>query len=413
MSTQATGHNLRHRMADDIYHDMLSPDEALKIRAEVRDFAQTHVAPRAREIGEDDESVESFAFDLYRRMGDEGIFAIPFSAENGGRGLEHRVTATACAIEELAYFSNSVAAVFDVNCILAGRTLERASQEVREECLHPLIRGEKIGAFATTEPDASTDLSPGALKTYAVLKNGVYTVNGHKRWITNAPVAEFVTMLCISDDGLVELVIDLKSNGVRVGKPDLKLGNRGQLTGDIYLENVEVPEARRIGEPGEGLRIALQTLTYGRVGIAATGVGMAQACFDETISHLKTRHAFGKPIGANQHWQFKMAERACQLENARNLFLKAALRMDSDVDFPEPEAAMAKFYGTELAVEMARDAIQAMGGYGFMRSLSHDDHHNPVETHYRDAKISEIYEGTNEIQRMVVARTLFGKELTG
>ncbi|SHI01019.1 acyl-CoA dehydrogenase family protein [Marivita hallyeonensis] len=413
MNTIAKDHNFKARMSDEIYHDMLSPEETQNIRAEVRRFAETHVAPRARKIGEADESVEGFAFDLYRRMGDEGLFAIPFGTENKGRGLAHRVAATATTIEELAYFSNSVAAVYDVNCILAGRTLERASEEVREECLHPLIRGEKIGAFATTEPEASTDLSPKALKTRATLKNGIYTVNGHKRWITNAPVADFVTMLCTSKDGLVELTIDLHAKGVTVGKPDQKLGNRGQLTGDIYLKDVEVPESRRIGTPGEGLRIALQTLTYGRVGIAATGVGMAQACFDETMAHLKTRHAFGKPIGANQYWQFKMAERACHLENARSLYLKAALRMDSGVAFPEPEAAMAKFYATELAVDMARDGIQAMGGYGFMRSLSHDDHHNPVETHYRDAKIAEIYEGTNEIQRMVVARTLFGKEMTG
>ncbi|MBO6638202.1 MAG: acyl-CoA dehydrogenase family protein [Roseitalea sp.] len=413
MSKQVLKRNSVARAADAMYHDMLSPEETKAIRSEVRGFAETHVRRLARQIGEADESVDTFAFDLYRRMGDEGLFAIPFARADGGRGLAHRVSATAATVEELAYFSNSVAAVYDVNCILAGRTLERASDELRETYLHPLVRGEKIGAFATTEPEASTDLSRKALKTFATLKNGIYTVTGHKRWITNAPVADFVTMLCDSDDGLVELLIDLNAPGVRVGAPDRKLGNRGQLTGDIYLEGVEVPESHRIGVPGEGLRIALQTLTYGRIGIAATGVGMAQACFDEALAHLKTRHVFGKPIGANQHWQFKMAERACHLENARNLYLKAALRMDQGVEFPEPEAAMAKFYGTELAVDMARDAIQAMGGYGFMRSLSHDDHHNPAETHYRDAKIAEIYEGANEIQRMVIARTLFGKELTG
>lgn len=401
------------RMSDDIYHDMLSPDDVLGVRSEVRDFAERVVFPRAREIGEADESVENFPRDVFDAMAEAGLFQIPFSAENGGRGLPHPVASTASTIEELSYFSNSVAAVFDVHCILAGRTLERASPELREEFLIPVTRGTKIGAFATTEPEASTDLSRRAIQTFASRKGATYVVNGQKRWITNAPVADFVTMLCDSDDGLVELLIDLKSPGVRVGAPDRKLGNRGQLTGDIYLEGVEVPESRRIGAPNEGLRIALQTLTYGRIGIAATGVGMAQACFDEAMSHLKTRHAFGKPIGANQYWQFRMAERATAIENARNLYLKASLRMDRGTEFPEPEAAMAKFYATELAVDMARDAIQAMGGYGYMRSLSHDDHHNVAETMYRDAKIAEIYEGTNEIQRLVVARSLFGKELTG
>ncbi|MBY6163498.1 acyl-CoA dehydrogenase family protein [Mameliella alba] len=401
------------RMADTMYHDMLSPPEVVSIRAEVRDFAERVLRPRARAIGETDESVESFPRDVFDAMGEAGLFRIPFAAQNGGRGLSHPVAATATAIEELAYVSNSVAAVYDVHCILAGRTMERASPELREEFLLPVTQGTKIGAFATTEPEASTDLSRRAMQTIATRKGAGYVVTGHKRWITNAPVADFVTMLCNSDEGMVELLIDLKSPGVRVGAPDRKLGNRGQLTGDIYLDNVEVPEARRIGEPGEGLRIALQTLTYGRIGIAATGAGMAQACFDEAMQHLKTRQAFGKPVGANQHWQFKMAERATALENARSLYLKAALRMDQGTEFPEPEAAMAKYYATELAVDMARDAIQAMGGYGFMRSLSHDDHHNLVETMYRDAKIAEIYEGTNEIQRLVIARALFGKELTG
>ncbi len=401
------------RMSDGVYHDMLSPEEVLSVRAEVREFAERVVRPRAREIGEADESVENFPRDVFDAMGEAGLFRIPFAAEDRGRGLEHRVASTATAIEELSYYSNSVAAVYDVHCILAGRTLERASRELREEYLLPVTSGARIGAFATTEPEASTDLSRRAIRTFAARKGSVYVVNGHKRWITNAPVADFVVMLCDSDDGLVMLLIDLKSPGVRVGAPDRKLGNRGQLTGDVYLENVEVPESRRIGAPGEGLRVALQTLTYGRIGIAATGVGMAQACFDEAMAHLKTRRAFGRPIGANQYWQFRMAERATGIENARNLYLKASLRMDRGTEFPEPESAMAKFYATELAVDMARDAVQAMGGYGYMRSLTHDDRHSAVETMYRDAKIAEIYEGTNEIQRLVVARALFGKELTG
>ncbi len=406
--------NMPERMADAVYHDLTSPEEVLEIRRRVREFADRVVQPVAHRIAQQDESVENFPRDVFQAMAEEGIFAIPFSDKVGGAGLDYPVLSTATVIEELAYHSNSIAAVFDVHCILAGRTLERASEGLQKEFLDPLIRGEKIGSFATTEPLASTDLSPKTLKTNAVKRGDTYIVSGHKRYITNAPVADFVTMLVnVEGEGPVELLIEYSQEGVTRGKPDLKMGNRGQLTGDIYLDNVEVHESRRIGEPGKGLRIALATLTYGRVGIAAAGVGMAQSAFDHAMAHLRSREAFGQKLGAFQHWQFKMAERATELENARNLYLKAAYRMDSGVEFPEPESAMAKFYGTELSVDMARDAIQILGGYGFTRELAHDGSSYKVEEIYRDAKIGEIYEGTNEIQRMIVARSLFGKELVG
>lgn len=401
------------RLADVIYHDTVSPPDVLMTRAKARAFAEEKIKPLARSVGEMEECVENFPFETFRDMGRIGLFKVPFTLDDGGLGLTHRVASTASAIEEIAYFSNSFAAVYDVNCILAGRTLERASDAIRKQYLLPLVAGEKIGSFATTEPNASSDLSVNSLQTTATRSGGIYTVNGRKRWITNSPVADFVIALCNTADGLVLLLIDLKLPGVTVGPPDKKMGNRGQLTADVVFENVEIPEESRIGDPGAGLRIALQTLTYGRIGIAAAGVGMAQACFDIAVAHLKNRRAFGRPIGSNQYWQFRMAERAAALENARSLTLKAALRMDSGEQFPEPEAAMAKFLATELSVDMARDAIQVTGGYGYMRSLSHDDFHSPVETIYRDAKIGEIYEGTNEIQRMLVARQIFGREIVG
>lgn len=402
------------RSADAIYHDLLSPDEVLHVRREARACAEEHVAPAAARIANAEESVAAFPRDIFDAMAEHGLFRIPFSEDVGGRGLTHRVASTAAVVEELSYFSNSVAAIYDVHCILAGRTLERGSDTIREKYLRRIVSGEQVGAFATTEPQASSDLSPKSLRTIAEPMPTGYRVNGHKRFITNAPVAGFVVVLCATPDReMVELVVELDQRGVRVGEPDRKLGNRGQLTADIHFEAVDVPAENRIGGGNDGLRIALSTLTYGRIGIAATGVGMAQAAFDAAMEHLKTRTAFGKRIGEFQHWQFRMVERATAIENARNLYLKAALRMDAGVDFPEPEAAMAKYYATELAVDMARDAIQIMGGYGFMRELSHDGSGSPVEAIYRDAKIAEIYEGTNEIQKMIVARSLFGKEMTG
>lgn len=396
-----------------LYHDLMTPDEVLAVREEVRRFADEHVAPIAWDIGHREESREHFPRDLFAKMARAGLFRIPFAAAVGGRGLKHPATATAVMIEELAYHSNSVAAIVDVHCILAGHALKHASAELQRQYLAPLLAGEKVGSFATTEPDASTDLSVKAMQTVARLEGNHYVVNGRKRFITNAPVADFVVLLCVDDGRMTELVVDLDSPGVHVGEPDRKLGNHGQLTADIVFQNVHVPVSQVVGAPGAGLRIALQTLTYGRIGIAASGVGMAQTLFDHSVERLKTRRAFGKAIAQFQHWQFRLAERATEIENSRNLYLKAALRMDSGMDFPEPEAAMAKWYATNLAGEFAREAVQIFGGYGFMRELATDGSRYHVEEVYRDCKIAEIYEGTNEIQKLVIARGIFGKDITG
>lgn len=400
-------------MSDTLFHDMLSPAEAKAVRARVRDFAQAELAPVAHEIGQRDESIDAFPRELFAKMGAAGVFGIPYGADNGGAGLQYRVSATVAAIEEIAYFSNSVAAIFDVHCILAGHALEYASAQLRERYFPRLIDGEIVGSFATSEPAASTDLSVKSLQTHAEVVGDHLVVNGRKRFITNAPVADFVIALCRTGDAMSTLLIDLDLPGVRVGAPDKKLGNRGQLTADITFDNVRVPLGNLVGELGQGLRIALATLTYGRVGIAATGVGMAQSVFDECTAHLREREAFGKKIGQFQWWQFKMAERATQIECARMLYIKAALRMDQGVEFPEPEAAMAKYFATELAVDFARDGIQIFGGYGFMRELAADGSTYKVEEVYRDSKIAEIYEGTNEIQKLVIARSIFGKSITG
>lgn len=401
------------RFQDTLYHDVLAPAEVSALRKELRTFADAHVAPEAYAIGHREESVEHFPHGLFQKMAQAGLFRVPFSADIGGRGLQHPATATAVMIEELAYHSNSVAAIVDVHCILAGNALRYANPGLQARYLAPLLAGDKIGSFATTEPEASTDLSVKAMQTIATRTPEGYTVSGSKRFITNSPVADFVVLLCVDDGRMTELVIDLNAAGVRVGAPDKKLGNHGQLTADIYLDQVKVPASQVVGDPGQGLKIALQTLTYGRVGIAASGVGMAQAMFDICVDRLKTRRAFGKRIGEFQHWQFKLAERATEIENARNLYMKAALRMDSGTNFPEPEAAMAKWYATNLAGEFARDAVQIFGGYGFMRELAADGSHYRVEEIYRDCKIAEIYEGTNEIQKLVIARGIFGKDMTG
>jgi alkylation response protein AidB-like acyl-CoA dehydrogenase len=400
-------------MQDLLYHEMILPDEALEIRKKVRAFAEEHVAPVAHQIANQEETRENFPRDLFRGLAESDFFRIPFPESVGGLGLSYPVCATVTAVEELAYCSDSVAAIYDVHCILAGHALMYGSEHIQETYAKPMASGEWIGCFATTEPNASTDLSVRALRTLATKKGSGYVVNGQKRFITNAPVADFVTALVNLEGKLTMLVIDLQSKGCRIGEPDKKTGNRGQLTADIYFADVEVPGENLIGEEGQGLHIALGTLTYGRVGIAASGVGMAQAAFDESVEYLKNREAFGKKLGQFQYWQFRLAERAIQIENARNLYCKAALRMDRGVEFPEPEAAGAKYYGTECAADMARDAVQIFGGYGYMRRLESDQSTYRVEAIYRDCKIAEIYEGTNEIQKMIIARTMFGKSFVG
>ena len=402
------------RHVDVLYHDLLAPSEVIDVRSRARKFADEVIAPVASRIANGSERVDGFPHDVFDGLAAEGLLGVGFGREVGGWGLDHPMTATAAAIEELAYHSSSIAAVFDVHCILAGNALLHGTVDQQQRWLRPLVAGELVGAFATTEPDASTDLSPEAVQTVAERRDRGWVLRGRKRWISNSPVAGFIITLARTDQRLSMFIVDANLPGVQVGAPDLKMGNRGQLTADVYFEGVELSDDALLGgAEGQGLKQALATLTCGRIGIAAAGVGLAQAAFDKTVAHLSTRHAFGRPIAANQHWQFLMAEHTTSIENARNLYLKAALRRDAGETFPEPEAAMAKFYATRLSVDLARDAVQAFGGLGFARELSADGTAGPVEALYRDSKIGEIYEGTNEIQKWLIARHIFGREIVG
>lgn len=401
------------RLADRLYDDALFEPATLAVRGEARSFAEKRVKPRASEIAEREESVGSFPRDVFDAMATAGLFAVPFSAADGGRGLTRPVSATAVTIEELAYHSSSVGAIYDVHCILAGHALELGSDDVRRRWLRPLIAGELVGAFATSEPGTSSDLSPDAIQTTARATSGGYLLRGHKRFITNAPVAGVIVVLAGVDGRPTLFAVDAEAEGVRIGEPDRKLGNRGQLTADVLLDDVAVPRQDRIGEDGEGLKLALATLTFGRVGIAAAAVGLGQAAFDKAVAHLRSRRAFGRTLAEFQHWQFRMAAHATALENGRNLFAKAARRLDDGSVFAEPEASMAKAYATARTVDISRDAIQAMGGYGYLREVAADGTRFGVEEIYRDAKIAEIYEGANEIQMILTAREIFGKDLVG
>lgn len=402
------------RQYDVLYHDLLSPQEVVEARLRAREVADRIVAPAAAKIANGDEQVDGFPREVFDALAAEGLFGVGFGSEVGGHGLEHPATATAATIEELAYHSSSIGAVFDVHCILSGNALNQGTEAQKQRWLTKIVTGEIVGAFATTEPDASTDLSIDALKTEAVRDGDGWILNGHKRWISNSPVAGEIVVLAKTGERMSMFIVDTSLPGVTVGTPDRKMGNRGQLTADVHFADVRVEGSELLGGvEGNGLRQALQTLTFGRIGIAAAGVGMAQRAFDLIVEQVSTREAFGRKVGANQHWQFLLADRATEIENARNLYLKAALRLDAGNPFPEPEAAMAKLYGTRLSVDIARDAVQAFGGFGFARELAADGTPGPVEALYRDSKIGEIYEGTNEIQKWVIARQILGRDITG
>ncbi|EZP36725.1 MULTISPECIES: acyl-CoA dehydrogenase family protein [Janthinobacterium] len=401
------------RCADTLFHDVLLPDETRAIRREVRQFADDVLRPQAHQLNTTPEARDGFPRALFDAMARAGLYAIPFAADVGGRGLEFPTLATVTVLEELGYYSPGLAsALYDGQAILVGQTLDRAGGALRQRYLPQLVRGQFVGSFATSEPEASTDLSPANMQTLATRVDGGWRIDGRKRWITNSVAADHIAVLCRTGERQTFLFADMHADGVTVGEPDLKMGNHAQLTADVSFDAVFVPDDHVIGKVDDGLRSALGALMLGRMGIGAIGVAMAQAAFDFATDYMSHRKVFGQPIGAFQHWQFRFADHAMGLESARSLYQKAALLYDRHGQ-AETEAAMAKLAGSELAVDVARDAIQACGAYGYVRTLRGTGGNFPLESIYRDAKIGEIYEGANEVQRWVVARRIFGRDITG
>lgn len=403
------------RTQEHMSHDVGLPAETLQLRGEARAAVEKRLVPYAREIGQREESVESFPWDAFRGLAEEGLFAVPFGADYG-RGLDYPVLGTCTVAEEIAYHSSSMAGVYDGQCILVPQTLMFASEPLRARLIPQLVSGQTAFSFATTEPETSSDLTAGRMQTVAEPSPGGFVVNGRKRWITNSVVAGWVSVLVragAAGDRASMLLVDLASPGVRVGSPDLKMGHRGQITADIVFDDVHVPRENLLGEAGNGLSVALSALVRGRIGIGAAGVGVAQAALDLAVHRLRTRQVFGGPLGAMQHWQFTMAQRATEIECARSLYQKAAMLLDRGDLTAEPEAAMAKAYGTRLANDLVRDAIQIYGALGFARKVSESGESVRLEEMYRDAKILEIFEGANEVQQWIVARGLIGRDITG
>ncbi|MBN1152191.1 MAG: acyl-CoA dehydrogenase family protein [Dehalococcoidia bacterium] len=392
-----------------LYHPLGIPKEMDEIRSLVRSFAEKEVAPVVPEMEERWEDVAHFPAHLFQRMAELGLYRLPFKAEEQGAGSVSPMLATAVVMEELAYFSNSIAVIYDCQCVLPGRVLQYASNELRSAYLPGLMSGEKVACVAITEPDAGSDVSPTSVQTVAVPTGEGWKLTGTKRFIINSPLADFSCVLCTIDGALSMVVVDMKQPGVRVPPPDRKLGMHACLTADIVFEGAFVPAQNLVWQIGKGLRISLGALTRGRIAVGASGVGMAQAALDLSIHHMKNRKMFGNTLAAMQHWQFKFAEHATHIGMARDLCYKAALRHDAGEEFPEPETAMCKYYGTQLAGDVARDAVQVMGGYGFVSRMGADGSVFQAERIFRESKGPEIYEGSNEIQKWMIARQMFGR----
>ena len=401
------------RHADDLYNDILLPEETLQIRREVREFAEDVIRPVAHKLNTTPESSDNFAREQFDAMAKAGLYEIPYPSDVGGRGLEYPTLATMTVLEELGYYSASLASAFyDGQAILVGKTLDGAQDSIRSKYLPMLIKGEMVGCFATSEPDASTDLSAKSMAPLAEKVDGGYRINGVKRWITNSPAGDYILALCKTGESLTMLLVDMKQDGVSVSAPDLKMGNHVQQTADVTFKDAFTPDENVVGTVGGGLRTAIKALVQGRMGIGAIGCAMAQRAFDFSTDYMTKRKVFGQELARFQHWQFKFAEYAMQIESARNLYQKAALLHDR-FGIADTEAAMAKLAGSRVACDIARDAIQVCGAYGFVKTLSGPGQDFPLEAIYRDSKIGEIYEGANEIQTWVIARRIFGREFTG
>ena len=370
-----------------------------ELRAKVRAFAEEEIKPIAFMLDQQNE----FPDEAIRKLGEMGLMGIPFPAEYGGAGLD--ALSYAIAVEELARVDGGAGVILSAHVSLGSWPIfAYGTEEQKRKYLAPLAKGEKIGAFGLTEPNAGSDA--GGTETTAVLKGDHYVLNGGKIFITNAPKADTyvvfaVTTPDIGTRGISAFIVEKGWKGFYFGDHYDKMGIRSSSTAELIFDNVEVPRENLLGKEGDGFKIAMSTLDGGRIGIAAQALGIAQGAYDAAVAYSKERIQFGKPIGFQQAISFKIADMATKLRCARFLVYSAAELKEAHAPYGM-ESAMAKMYASDIALEVTNDALQIHGGAGFMKGME-------VERAYRDAKITTIYEGTNEIQRVVIASHILGK----
>jgi butyryl-CoA dehydrogenase len=370
----------------------LSEEQKLLQRS-VREFAEAEVKPVAKELDE----TGRFPREIIGKAGELGLTGVAVPESHGGAGMDH--ICYSIALEEIARVCASTSVILSVqNSLYCGALEQFGTEEQKAKFLTPFARGEKIGCYALTEPHAGSNAA--ALRTKAVPKGDVYVVNGTKAWITNGGAADagiiFVnTQPEKGEKGITALVFEKGTRGFAVGKEEKKLGIHATACTELVFNDCEVPARNRIGNEGEGYKIALATLDSGRIGIASQAIGIAQGAFDASVEYARQRQAFGQPIAEFQAIQFMLADMATEIDAARLLARQAAWRQDSGARF-SMEASIAKLFASEMATRVAHRAIQIHGGNGYSSEY-------PVERAYRDARITEIYEGTSEIQRLIIA----------
>lgn len=373
----------------------LSKKEQLFLQM-IREFAEKEVKPLAAEV---DES-ERFPMETVEKMAKLGIMGIPFPVEYGGAGGNNILYTM--AVEELSRVCATTGVIVSAHTSLCcAPIMEHGTNEQRAKYLPKLTSGEWIGAFGLTEPNAGTDAS--AQQTFAVKEGDHYVLNGSKIFITNAGYAHVYIIMAMTDKskgtkGISAFIVEKDFPGFSIGKKEKKMGIRGSATCELILENCIVPAENLLGQEGKGFGIAMKTLDGGRIGIASQALGIAQGAMDETVKYVKERKQFGKALGQFQNTQFQLADLETKIQASRLLVRKAAYKKDLKEAY-SADAAMAKLFAAETAMEVTTKAVQFHGGYGYTREY-------PVERMMRDAKITEIYEGTSEVQRMVIAANL-------
>ncbi len=363
------------------------------VRQMVREFAVNEVKPIAAEIDE----TERFPMENVKKMGELGMMGIPFPKELGGSGGD--VLSYIIAVEELSKVCATTGVILSAHTSLCASLLyENGTPAQKEKYLVPLAKGEKIGAFGLTEPGAGTDAA--GQQTTAILEGDNYILNGSKIFITNGGVADTFIVFAMTDKsqgtrGISAFIVEKNFPGFSIGKKEDKLGIRASSTTELIFENCIVPKENLIGKEGKGFGIAMKTLDGGRIGIAAQALGIAEGAYEEAVKYMKERKQFGRPLSAFQGLQWMIAEMETKIEAAKLLVYKAAWLKQNKLPY-SVDAAKAKLFAAEVAMDVTTKAVQIHGGYGYTKEY-------PVERMMRDAKITEIYEGTSEVQKMVIA----------
>jgi butyryl-CoA dehydrogenase len=371
-------------------------DEQRQVRDLCRQFANEELKPNARKWDAD----HQFPAAAVKKLAEMGLLGVAVPSEWGGAGMDN--VSYAVAMEEISRGCAGTGVIMSVNnSLYCDPVLKFGTEDQKREFLAPFASGERLGAYALTEPQSGSDAAE--MRTLAVRRGAEYVLNGTKNFITNGPQADVILVFAMTDrskghKGISAFLVPTGTRGFTRGKPDEKVGIRASGSCSLFFEDVVLPERHRLGGEGEGFKVAMQTLDGGRIGIAAQALGIAQAAYEEAVAYAKERKAFGQPITQFQAIQFMLADMATEIDAARLLVWRAASLKDKGVRH-SAESAMAKLYASEMCERVTSKAIQVHGGYGYVKEYD-------VERHWRDSRITEIYEGTSEIQRLVIAASV-------